>query len=143
MRKITLRNREPWLLTCSRHLDHVSAQSIVKLYAQRMRIEQQFRDTKNATLGMGLSRNRSAGVERLQALLLIAHIAQLVLRLIGEAAKAQQIELQLMSTGRKDRAEISVMTLARRILSDAALRRRLVDPWCYLQTLRKQVANAV
>lgn len=143
MRKIALRNREPWLLSCSGQLDHLSAQSIVKLYAQRMRIEQQFRDTKNAALGMGLSRSRSTGAERLQALLLIAHIAQLILRLIGEAAKAHQLEMQLMSTGRKDRAEISVMTLARRILADAALRRRLVDPWCYLQTLREQATNAI
>jgi hypothetical protein len=143
MRRIASRNREPWLLTCAKPLDHLCAQSIVKLYAQRMRIEQQFRDTKNAALGMGLSCNRSAGAERLQALLLIAHIAQLALRLIGEAAKAQQLELRLMSTGRKDRAEISVITLARRLIAHAALSRQLVDPWRYLLTLREQVANAI
>jgi len=39
-------------------------------------------------LGMGLSHCRSAGATRLLILLLIAHIAQLALRLIGEAAKA-------------------------------------------------------
>src|SRR5688572_18962093 len=61
MRKIALRNREPWLLTCTRQLDHLSAQSIVKLHAQRMRIGQQFRDTKNAAFGIGLSQSRSAG----------------------------------------------------------------------------------
>ena len=143
MRKIALRNREPWLLTCARPLDHLSAQSIVNLYAQRMRIEQQFRDTKNVVLGMGLSHNRSAGIKRLQALLLIAHIAQLVLRLIGEAAKAQQLELQLMSTGRKDRAEISAMTLARRLIANPALLRQLGNPWLHLPTLREQVANAI
>jgi len=143
MRKIALRNREPWLLTCTRQLDHLSAQSIVKLYAQRMRIEQQFRDTKNVALGMGLSHNRSAGARRLQALLLIAHIAQLVLRLIGEAGKARQLELRLMNTGRKDRAEISVMTLARRLISHPVLLRQLGDPWQHLLTLREQVANAI
>ena len=142
-RKISARYREPWLLTCDRTLDHLSAQSIVKLYAQRMRIEQQFRDTKNVTLGMGLSHNRSAGATRLQTLLLIAHIAQLALRLIGEAAKARQLELQFMSTGRKDRAEISVMTLARRLIASPALLRQLGDPWRHLLTLREQVANAI
>jgi len=86
-RKISACYSEPWLLTCDRPLDHLSAQSIVKLYSQRMRIEQQFRDTKNMALGMGLSDSRSAGATRLQTLLLIAHIAQLALRLIGEAAK--------------------------------------------------------
>ena len=143
MRKIALRNREPWLLTCTRQLDHLSARSIVHLYAQRMRIEQQFRDTKSMALGMGLSHNRSAGAERLQTLLLIAHIAQIALRLIGEAAKARQLELRLMSTGRKDRAEISVMTLARRLIADPALLRQLRDPWQHLLTLREQVANAI
>ena len=108
-----------------------------------MRIEQQFRDTKNVTLGMGLSHNRSAGATRLQTLLLIAHIAQLALRLIGEAAKARQLELQFMSTGRKDRAEISVMTLARRLIASPALLRQLGDPWRHLLTLREQVANAI
>lgn len=142
-RKISARYREPWLLTCDRSLDHLGAQSIVKLYSRRMRIEQQFRDTKNIALGMGLSHNRSAGATRLQALLLIAHIAQLALRLIGEAAKARQLELQLCSTGRKNRAEISVMTLARRLIASPALLRQIGDPWRHLLTLRKQVANAI
>jgi len=142
-RKISARYREPWLLTCDRPLNHLSAQSIAKLYAQRMRIEQQFRDTKNMALGMGLSHSRSAGTTRLQILLLIAHIAQLALRLIGEAAKARQLELQLMSTGRKDRAEISVMTLARRLIASPTLLRQLGDPWRHILTLHKQVANAI
>jgi hypothetical protein len=142
-RKIASRNREPWLLSCSPQLDHMSAESIVKLYAQRMRIEQQFRDTKNVALGMGLSHSRSAGVPRLEALLLIAHIAQLALRLIGEAAKAQQLELQLMSTGRKNRPEISTMTLARRVLSSMTLLQRLPAPWRHLHILRMQVVNAI
>jgi hypothetical protein len=143
MRKIALRNREPWLLTCSPSLNHLGAQGIVNLYAQRMRIEQQFRDTKNRALGMGLSLNRSAGAERLQALLLIAHIAQLALRLIGEAAKAQQLELQLVSTGRRNRAEISIMTLARRLVANPALLRQLTDPWRHLRALRRQVTHAI
>lgn len=142
-RKIASRNREPWLLSCSRQLDHMSAESIVKLYAQRMRIEQQFRDTKNVALGMGLAHSRSAGVPRLEALLLVAHIAQLALRLIGEAAKAQQLELQLMSTGRKHRPEISVMTLARRVMSSMTLLHQLPAPWRHLHILRMQVGNAI
>jgi len=143
MRKIALRNREPWLLTCSLSLNRLSAEGIVNLYAQRMRIEQQFRDTKNLALGMGLSVNRSAGAERLQALLLIAHIAQLALRLIGEAAKAQQLELRLISTGRRNRTEISIMTLARRLVANPALLRQLADPWRHLLTLRQQVTDAI
>lgn len=143
MRKIASRNREPWLLNCAPGLEHLSASAIVKLYAQRMVIEQQFRDTKNVVIGMGLSHSRSAGIKRLQALLLIAHVAQLALRLIGEAAKFRQIELQLMSTGRADRAEISVMTLARRLIAAPELLRQIGDPWCHLHRLRTQVMKAV
>ena len=48
-------NREPWLLSYSPSLAYLDARAIVKIYLQRMRIEQQFRDTKNATHGMGLT----------------------------------------------------------------------------------------
>lgn len=141
-RKIARCQREPWLLTCAPQLAHLSAQTIVNLYAQRMRIEQQFRDTKNCALGMGLHQARSAGVMRLQALLLIAHVAALAKRLIGEAAQAHNLQLQLMSTNRKDRSEISVMTLATRVIAQPMLLRSLNDPWLQLQQLRRQVTDA-
>ncbi len=141
-RKIAACNREPWLLSASPELTALSAAALVKLYARRMGIEQQFRDTKNAALGLGLSCSRSRGRERLQALLLLSHIAQMALRLIGEAAKAQQLERQLTCTGRKCRTEISVMTLARRVMAQPHLRRKLCDPWDYLVSLRRQVVDA-
>ena len=40
---------------------HLSAEAIVRLYAQRMRIEEEFRDTKDIVLGAGLSLSRSRG----------------------------------------------------------------------------------
>ena len=140
-RKIAQRYREPWLLSYSPELAYLGADTIVKLYAQRMTIEQQFRDTKNLARGMGLAQSKSRGQQRLQALLLIAHIAQLAKRLIGEAAKAQQLELQLMSNNTKGRSTISVMTLATRVIERPDLLREISDPWTHLQTLRRQ-ANA-
>ena len=142
-RKIAQRYREPWLLSYSPELSHLGATAIVKLYAQRMKIEQQFRDTKNLALGMGLSQAKSRGQQRLQALLLIAHIAQLAKRLIGEAAKAQQLELQLMSNNTKGRITISVMTLATRVIERSDLLRDLPDAWAQLQTLRRQATDAI
>jgi hypothetical protein len=141
-KKIATRHREPWLLSSSPALSHLSAQAIASLYAQRMRIEQQFRDTKNCALGMGLRHARSTGVMRLQALLLIAHVAALAKRLIGEAAKAHNLQLQLMSTNRKDRPEISVMTLATRLIAQPVMLRALEDPMSQLQQLRRQVNEA-
>lgn len=142
-RKIASRYREPWLLSCSPGLGHLSAEAIVRLYAQRMRIEEEFRDTKNIVLGAGLSLSRSQGQQRLQALLLIGHIAQMAKRLIGEAARDAQLHLQLTSTCRKERAELSVMMLAKRVIETPALLRKLKDPWSCRHTLRSQVSAAI
>lgn len=141
-RKSAQCNREPWLLSYSPELAYLGAAVIVKLYAQRMTIEEQFRDTKNPMLGMGLSQSRTSGQARLQALLLIAHIAEMAKRLIGEAAKAHQLDLQLMSNNIKTRKTISVMTLATRIIERPDLLRKITDVWSHLMTLRKQAMAA-
>lgn len=142
-RKIAQRHREPWLLSVSPALDHLDAQAVVSLYAQRMRIEEEFRDTKSLILGAGLSTTRSSGQRRLQALLLIGHVAQLAKRVIGEAAKEAQLHLQLSSTNRKTRPELSVMTLAKRVIDSPALLRKLKDPWPFRHVLRSQVTSAL
>jgi len=136
--------RDPWLLAASTNLDHLAPASIVQLYAQRMRIEQSFRDTKNLRWGQGLHTARSRTRERLQMLLLIGHLAAFVQRLIGEEAKARQLQLDFMATHRRQRPEISTLTLARRILlsiSPAHYLDRLA-PWAAIPPLRLQAINA-
>lgn len=108
--------REPWLLACSRDLAHLSPEAIVALYGQRMRIEQSFRDLKNERVGQGLSVSRSRSGKRLEMLLLIGHLAAWLMRLVGEAAQQCQMHLQFQSVAHLDHREISVMTLARRII---------------------------
>lgn len=92
---------------------------------------------------MGLSQSKSHGQQRLQALLLIAHIAQLAKRLIGEAAKARQLALQLISNTTRKRSTISVMTLATRVMERPDLLREIDAPWKYLRTLRQQAIAAI
>lgn len=108
--------REPWLLACSTGLAHLSPQAIIALYAQRMRIEQSFRDIKNERGGLGLSASRSRSGKRLEILLLIGHLAGWLMRLIGESAQQCQMQLQFQSVSRLDHKEISVLTLARRVI---------------------------
>lgn len=134
--------REPWLLVCSLGLRHLSAEAVVGLYSQRMRIEQSFRDTKNLRTGLGLEVARSRGKLRLEMLLMIAHLALFVQRLIGECAKQQQLELQFMATHRASRREISVITLGRRILNAAPHHLRRLLPWNAIQPLSEQAACA-
>lgn len=85
-------------MLASEGLAHLSSEAIVGLYSQRMRIEQSFRDTKNLRVGYGLESARSRSARRLGMLLLIAHMASFVQRLIGERAKEHQLELQFMAS---------------------------------------------
>lgn len=111
---------EPWLLGASMSLAHLSAQAIVAIYAQRMQIEQAFRDTKNARFGLGLSSSASRTPQRLAVLALIASLAEFVLRLIGQCAINEHLQYDLQLTNRRTRAEISVIRVGM-LLIDSAL----------------------
>lgn len=104
--------REPWLLAVSPKLDHLSAQAVVAVYAQRMQIEESFRDLKSERFGLGFSANRSTQKDRLGVLLLVACLALFVLRLIGEVGKTRQLAFQFQSNTRRSRPVLSVITLA-------------------------------
>jgi hypothetical protein len=134
--------REPWVLVCSPSLVYLQPEAIVLLYGQRMGIEQSFRDTKNLRWGLGLEVSRTRSKVRLEMLLLIAHLASLAQRLIGECAKQHQQELQFMATRRTDRAEISTLTLARRMLDLGEDKIKTLMPWLAIPPLRAQVAAA-
>ncbi len=141
-KKNARRAREPWLLATSPGLSHLSVQGIVALYPQRMGIEQSFRDTKNLRVGLGLEVARSRSALRFNVLLLIAHLAAFVQRLIGESAKSRQLELQFTATQRTSRREISVLTLARRILDAPAHYLKQLAPSAAMATLRQQAVHA-
>lgn len=103
--------REPWLLAASLKLEHLSAQAIVAVYAQRMQIEESFRDLKSEQFGLGFSNSRSTQKNRLGVLLLVASLALFVLRLIGEAGKIKQMEFKFQSNTRRSRPVLSVINL--------------------------------
>lgn len=144
-RRSTLNARrasEPWLLGTSAALQYLTADAIVSLYAQRMKIEQSFRDTKNARFGLGLENARSRSGARFEMLLLVAHLASLVQRFIGEQARQHQLELQFMATRRADRQEISVLTLGRRIINAAPAEISKLMPWNAIPPLTQQAIFA-
>lgn len=109
-------SREPWLLAVSPGLAHLSAQAVVAIYAQRMQIEEAFRDLKSERFGLGLSVSRSKHKDRFSVLLLIACLASFVLRLIGEVAKTKQMAFQFQSNTRRSRAVLSVISLGRQLM---------------------------
>lgn len=134
--------REPWLLACSPGLAHLSSQAIIALYAQRMRIEQSFRDIKNERGGFGLSASRSRSGKRLETLLLIGHLAGWLMRLIGESAQQCQMQLQFGSVSRLDHKEISVLTLARRVIDAGSTWLHRLRPKDSIASLHKQAWKA-
>jgi hypothetical protein len=87
--------REPWLLAVCPKLTHLSAQAVVAVYAQRMQIEESFRDLKSERFGLGFSTNRPTQKDRLGVLLLVGCLASFVLRLIGEVGKAKTDGVQI------------------------------------------------
>lgn len=89
-------HKEPWLLVTSLILMSDTAKQIVNIYRQRMRIEENFRDTKCTRYGFGLKESRSRSPQRMKILLLIAAIAtfacwlaSIVIRKRGKAADYQ------------------------------------------------------
>jgi len=81
------RGREPWLLFTSLTRKEADAKRVVKLYSQRMQIEESFRDLKNTNNGLSFRHCRSYQKGRLNVALLIAAITTFLLWLVGLAAK--------------------------------------------------------
>lgn len=81
-KRYSKRKREPWVLVTSVKHKNTNAKKVVKRYSRRMKIEHEFRVTKNVRLGLGLSGHGTKECKRLEILLLIAHIALFTLWLI-------------------------------------------------------------
>ena len=79
--------KEPWLLVAGTPFADLPAKPLVRLYRQRMQIEERFRDLKNQHFGEGLECNRSHAAWRSTVLVLIASLAAFVLWLLGTAAE--------------------------------------------------------
>jgi hypothetical protein len=120
--------REPWLLAYSPQLRTLRADEIVALYARRMQIEENFRDSKSIPLGMGLEISQSRSELRLHALLLIGTLAAFLLWHIGQLAEAEGLHRRFKATTRGAR-ELSIIWLGKLVyslqvvaLSDLAMR---------------------
>jgi hypothetical protein len=101
---------EPLLLAHSPKLNTYRADEIVAMYAQRMQIEECFRDTKSVVRGMGFEIGRSTTELRLQALLMVAGLAAFLLWHIGQLGEAEGLHRRFKATTRVER-ELSLITL--------------------------------
>jgi|SRR5512147_1568589 hypothetical protein len=104
-RKMARCAREPWLLACSCSLQELSAAEIVRLYAKRMQIEQSFRDLKSHRYGCAFEDTLTRDPRRLEMLLLIHALANLVAWLAGLAVLTESV-IQAGAKGRAPRHSI-------------------------------------
>jgi hypothetical protein len=120
------RKREPWLLCASVSLAELSARELVRLYGQRMRIEQSFRALKSHQFGFSFEDTQSQMAGRLQ-MLLVQALALFVLWIAGVAAERQALRPAYESNARRTHPAISLITLGWLVLAEQALRLRLDD----------------
>lgn len=112
--------KEPWLLVGNlpAKLEH-KPEKVIKLYKTRMQIEESFRDTKNARLGLSLEYARSKSPERYDNLLLIAALILLILWCIGYAACQLSYQNKLQANTVSKRNVLSTIFVGREVIDDA------------------------
>ncbi len=110
-RQSARREREPWLLASNLEHSEWNPAKIVAIYKRRMQIEEGFRDVKSEHLGLGLNLHRSHCPRRIEALLLIAALANYLIFLTGLQARESKLEQRYQSNSLKDRRVLSLWRL--------------------------------
>lgn len=90
----------------------------MKLYKVRMQIEEAFRDTKNAKLGVSLEFANSRTAERFDILLLIGALILYILWCIGFAAEQLNYHHLLQANTVKNKRVLSHIYLGREVIDD-------------------------
>ena len=109
-------NTEPWILVSSLPLTTKNANLAVNIYRQRMRIEENIRDTKCPHYGLGLKSSRSKSSARLGILLLIAAIATFAAWLAGIETKRRGQATDFQAHSAKFKSSLSIVFLGRQAL---------------------------
>lgn len=110
---------EPWfLISCLPQSWDNKPKKVVKLYKTRMQIEEAFRDTKNAKLGISLKFANSRTPERFDILLLIGALILYILWCIGFAAEQLNYHHSLQANTVKNRRVLSHIYLGREVVND-------------------------
>lgn len=106
--------KEPWLIATSD--SSLCAKQVMDIYAGRMQIEQNFRDDKSPKYGFSWRFSKTAGIERMSVLCLIASIAGTVLWFIGFEAERRKWHLKYQANTVKSRRVLSFLTLAKNVI---------------------------
>ncbi len=108
--------KEPWLLVTSLPQSQDNPNHAVNIYRQRMRIEENFRDTKCSHYGLGLRDSLTRTPERMAILLLIAAIATFAAWLAGMITIHQGKAADFQAQSAKFNTSLSIVYLGREVL---------------------------
>jgi len=108
--------KEPWMLVTSLPQSRDNPNHIVNIYRQRMRIEENFRDTKCPHYGLGLKDSLTRAPERMAILLLIAAIATYAAWLAGISAIQQGNAPDFQAHSAKFTTSLSIVYLGREVI---------------------------
>jgi len=108
-------SKEPWLLATNIPAESLSSKKLVNLYAKRMQIEESFRDIKSPQYALGLRHSRTRCPKRFDMLLLIAMLAEWLLRLIGIIAHKHNWQYAFQANTVRNRPVLSLIRLGREV----------------------------
>ena len=94
----------------------ICATNAVKKYSKRMKIEHEFRSTKNPQYGIGLSYSRSMDPKILQVLLLIGQLYLFLLWLIGLATEYEKKHFDYQANTVKTHRVLSLVFLGMQVI---------------------------
>ena len=101
--------KKPWLIASSVNL---SAEKAIKIYAKRMKIEHDFRDSKDPKWGMGMRESRSHDPMRLTLQLMLGFLASFMLWLIGLCLEEKGLHRDFQANSIKHKRVLSLIFLA-------------------------------
>ncbi|WP_390902924.1 transposase [Vibrio qingdaonensis] len=88
---------------------------ITNLYAKRMQIEEAFRDLKSTAYGILLRHNRTRCTQRLDILLLVALLAEILMWWNGLIAEQAKWHFDFQANNSKHRRSLSIPCLGREV----------------------------
>ena len=110
------RQKEPWVLVTSLDYAQLQPKKVVVIYRQRMRIEENIRDTKCPYYGLGLKKSLTRSTERMNILLLIAALVTFAAWLAGLICHARGEAKNYQAHSSSSKNVLSIVFLGRYVI---------------------------
>lgn len=107
--------KEPWLLVTNIPNHVLNGIKITRLYSKRMQIEESFSDLKSPSYGLALRNNRTRNTKRIDILLLMALLAEIIMWWKGLVAMQAKWQYDFQANTIKHRRVLSIPRLGKEV----------------------------